>query len=270
MKHDTTRVRGDLATCSGTRQVRTVCGYIQVSARCQVHVSTVPAERHALQMNPQEDLSATRTPELRRAETHRHKRILRDASADSVTSHQANPRTRCITDRTRPIPPSDLAVHSAAMLPSPQLTKRPPRGGEECLLEPTVIRHDQLRCRIWMWSRPARHPPRGVDEDKVSSLSQLPLSQKQRDNAIGTDERASWVLAGEPTNGFPASGNKPGSGSARPAAATTQALQLPARDEDPAFAETPPRDELTRPVTDTPRCADRTETSLSSREGSQT
>jgi hypothetical protein len=73
--------------------------------------------------------------------------------------------------------------------------------------------------------------------------------QGGRDEASGTGERASWVLAGEPTNGSPASGNVPEAAALARGGRNASAAAT-SRDEEPAFTETPPRGELARPATD--------------------
>jgi hypothetical protein len=61
-KRDTTQAFGDLATCSGARQVRTSSGLVKVSARRRFRVSTVPTERHAPQKNPRETSALRGSP----------------------------------------------------------------------------------------------------------------------------------------------------------------------------------------------------------------
>lgn len=120
----------------------------------------------------------------------------------------------------------------------------------------------QLRCRIWNAVGTRLRPPRRADGERFPSLSGY-RQLGRRDITSGTGRRASWESAGEPTNRFPASSNtsvvavRTRGGHDASAAATSH-------DKDSAFTKTPPRGELARPATNTPRRVDQTETSLSS------
>jgi hypothetical protein len=150
----------------------------------------------------------------------------------------------------------------AAMLPSPRLTIRPLREQGMCSLKPTVFRHTPaaLPHLDVVGARPPA--PKGEWVELRPFPGNL-LAGTRRRKTSGTGEHTSWVLAGEPTNGFPASSSasivallaRGGCGAS---------AEATSRDRRSAFTNLPLRGELARPPTDAPRWVDRTETLLSS------
>lgn len=109
------------------------------------------------------DVSATTTLELRRAETHRHQKIYatRQPTQRQVAKPTREPNV-LQTGHDRFLPPT-WPSNGAAMLPSPRLTIRPPRGGKECSLKPTVIRHTPAALPHLDAVRTRPRPPRRMD-----------------------------------------------------------------------------------------------------------
>lgn len=172
-------VFGDLATCSGTRQVRASSGFVKVSARRQSRVSTVPTERHAPQMNPRETSALRRPssfdgprPTVTRKSTRRVSRLSDKSPSQPVNPMSYRPDT---TDSSLQLgrPTVRRCCHHHDSPYDHHVVVRNAHSSQ-----PSFATR-QLRCRIWMRSGPAPVRPEGWIEEWIPSLSRKPRARTE-------------------------------------------------------------------------------------------